>query len=39
MNPYQRITKSEWQRLGGFSNSDLFRKQVGHGWGYFRVRP
>lgn len=40
MKPYkQRISKAEWRQLGGFRNPDLFRKQVGRCWGYFRVLP
>ena len=37
MSPYRRISKAEWRRLGGFRNSGLFRKQVGHCWGYFKI--
>jgi hypothetical protein len=34
----QRITKREWYDLGGFANSDLFRKQSrGGAWRYYRT--
>lgn len=34
----ERITKVEFYRLGGFSNSDLFRKQSrGGAWRYYRT--
>lgn len=34
----ERITKKEWYRLGGFANSNLFRKQSrGGAWRYYRV--
>lgn len=34
----ERITKKEWYVLGGFTNSDLFRKQSrGGAWRYYRA--
>ncbi len=34
----ERITKVEWYSLGGFTNSDLFRKQSrGGAWRYYRA--
>lgn len=33
-----RITKREWQALGGLSNSNLYRRQAKCGrWYYYRV--
>lgn len=34
----ERITKAQWYDLGGFANSDLFRRQKkGGAWQYFRL--
>lgn len=34
----ERITKKEFYELGGFANSDLFRKQSrGGAWRYYRT--
>jgi len=34
----ERITKREWYELGGFENSNLFRKQSrGGAWRYYRL--
>lgn len=34
----ERITKVEWYNLGGFANSDLFRRQSrGGAWRYYRT--
>lgn len=32
-----RISKVEFYKKGGFSNSRLFRKQAGKGWRYFET--
>lgn len=33
----KRITKTEWYNLGGFANSNLFRKQAKSGaWQYYQ---
>jgi len=32
----QRITKAEWQALGGLRNSDLFRQQRNGKWFYYK---
>lgn len=31
-----RITKAEWQRLGGLRNPLLWRRQVGSRWQHYR---
>lgn len=31
----ERISKKLWYALGGFSNNDLFRKQVNGAWCYY----
>lgn len=36
-NGHTKISRAEFYRLGGFSNPDLFRKQRGNSWEYFRV--
>ena len=34
----ERITKKEWFALGGFTNSEIFRKQSrGGAWRYYRL--
>jgi len=32
-----RITKREWERLGGLKNSNLYRRQTKHGWRYYKT--
>lgn len=32
-----RITKAEWQRLGGLSNPKLYRRMVGGKWQYYKL--
>lgn len=31
-----RISKAEWERLGGFKNTDLFRREVDGKWQYYK---
>lgn len=33
-----RITKTEWEKLGGCENSNLFRKQSVRAWSYWRTK-
>lgn len=32
-----KISKKEFYLDGGFANPNLFRKQNGNGWGYYRI--